>query len=147
MAFNDPLSPFQWYLNATGAIASAAGQKDLGNLEAVWADYIGRNVKIGIYDSGVDVTHPDLAGNYLASLNPTFNGAAVNPNPTTGAGGRLDAHGTAVAGIIAASPTTNTGIAGIAYGAKFGVGLTIGSSGGVDVSGALIEQMRLQTNF
>ncbi len=147
MAFNDPLSPFQWYLNATGAIASVTGQKDLGNLEAVWADYIGRNVKIGIYDSGVDVTHPDLAGNYLASLNPTFNGTAVNPNPTTGAGGRLDAHGTAVAGIIAGIANNNTGIAGIAYGAKFGVGLTIGSSGGVDVSGALIEQMRLQTNF
>ena len=147
MAFNDPLSPFQWYLNATGAIAAAAGQKDLGNLEAVWADYIGRNIKIGIYDSGVDVAHPDLAGNYLASLNPTFNGAALNPNPTTGAGGRPDAHGTAVAGIIAGIANNSTGIAGIAYGAKFGVGLAIGSRNGVDVSGALIEQMRLQTNF
>ncbi len=147
MAFNDPLSPFQWYLNATGAIAGATGQRDLGSLEAVWTDYIGRNIKIGIYDSGVDISHPDLAGNYLASLNPTFNGAALNPNPTTGAGGRLDAHGTAVAGIIAGIANNNTGIAGIAYGAKFGVGLTIGSTGGVDVSGALIEQMRLQTNF
>lgn len=138
LAFNDPLSPFQWYLNATGAIASAAGQKDLGNLEAVWADYIGRNVKIGIYDSGVDVTHPDLAANYLASLNPTINGTVGNPNPTMGSGGR-DAHGTAVAGIIAGIANNNIGIAGIAYGAKFGVGLTIGSQNGIDVSGALIE--------
>lgn len=147
MAFNDPLSLFQWYLNATGAIASATGQKDLGNLEAVWADYIGRNVRIGIYDSGVDVAHPDLAGNYLASLNPIVNGTAVTPGPTTGAGGQVDAHGTAVAGIIAGIANNNTGIAGIAYGAKFGVGLTVGSQNGVDVSGILIEQMRLQTNF
>ncbi len=147
MSLNDPLVPFQWYLDQTNSVGGSVGFRDLGGLQSVWADYIGRGIRVGIYDSGVDVSHPDLAGNYLSSLNPTFNGLPLDPTPTTGAQGAPDAHGTSVAGIIAGVANNNVGIAGIAYGAKFGVGLTIGSRNSTSVGSALVEQMRLQTNL
>jgi hypothetical protein len=67
----------------------------------------GRGIKIAIVDSGVQATHPDLAGQIVVDRNFV-------------AGQRLSAerHGTAVAGIIAAKADNGVGIAGIAPGAR-----------------------------
>lgn len=68
------------------------------------------NVKVAVVDSGVDPTHPDLAGNLLP-------GAAFIGNPATNS--QLPAwhdelgHGTHVAGIIGAM-ANNMGVTGIA---------------------------------
>lgn len=63
----------------------------------------GRNVSIAELDTGVEVNHPDLAGQISIARN------FVDDKPYT-----AEAHGTAVAGIIAARADNGIGIAGIA---------------------------------
>ena len=67
----------------------------------------GRNVTVAVVDSGVDATHPDLAG--ALDLRRNF----VDDGPDV-----AEAHGTAVAGIIGARSGNGVGIAGIAPGAR-----------------------------
>lgn len=65
----------------------------------------GRGVRLAVIDTGVDTNHPDLAGrvrvsrNFVDKDNKAFRG---------------DAHGTAVAGIIAAAVNNGVGIIGVA---------------------------------
>jgi hypothetical protein len=67
----------------------------------------GRAVAVAVVDSGVDLRHPDLAGQVALSEN--FVDAGDAPP---------EAHGTAVAGIIAARAGNGLGIAGLAPGAR-----------------------------
>ncbi|TWD80353.1 subtilase family protein [Kribbella amoyensis] len=76
-----------------------------------------RQVLVGINDSGVDDTHPDLAPNFDArnSVNCTGNGV-----PDTTPGGwrpTTSAHGTHVAGTVAAA-RNGVGIVGVAPGVR-----------------------------
>ncbi|MFF0265805.1 S8 family serine peptidase [Kribbella sp. NPDC004536] len=76
-----------------------------------------RNVLVGINDSGVDDTHPDLAPNFDAadSVNCVNNGV-----PDTTPGGwrpTTSIHGTHVAGIVAAA-RNGIGIVGVAPGVR-----------------------------
>ncbi len=63
----------------------------------------GKGVRVAVIDSGIEASHPDLAGQ--VALNENF----VDDGPTPG-----ESHGTAVAGIIAARADNHLGIAGIA---------------------------------
>jgi hypothetical protein len=63
----------------------------------------GRGVLVAVIDSGVDVAHPDLRGQVATTRNFVDDRAAV-----------AEAHGTEVAGIIAARADNGIGIAGIA---------------------------------
>jgi subtilisin family serine protease len=83
----------------------------IGDIEAVWDDYTGAGVRIGLYDDGIDYTHPDLAANYDASLHFTYGGITYDPFPEQTA----NAHGTAVGGIIAAVGNNGLGGAGVAW--------------------------------
>jgi subtilisin family serine protease len=67
----------------------------------------GRGVTVAVIDSGVDASHPDLAGQIKLRRN------FVDAYPDG-----PEAHGTAVAGIIAAREGNGLGIAGIAPDAK-----------------------------
>jgi subtilisin family serine protease len=67
----------------------------------------GRGVRIAVVDSGVDATHPDLAGQI--ALRENF----VDAMPDA-----AEMHGTAVAGIIAARAGNGVGIAGTAPDAR-----------------------------
>jgi subtilisin family serine protease len=67
----------------------------------------GRDVSIAQLDTGVEVNHPDLAGQISIAEN------FVDATPYTG-----EAHGTAVAGIIAARADNGVGIVGIAPAAR-----------------------------
>jgi subtilisin family serine protease len=86
----------QWQLNALDA-------KD------AWKVSTGSGVIVAVLDSGVDATHPDLAGQVLPGL-----------DLVDGGDGRVDpvGHGTTVAGLIAGRADDNRGVAGIAPGAK-----------------------------
>ncbi|MDD5033560.1 MAG: S8 family serine peptidase [Methylococcaceae bacterium] len=68
----------------------------------------GRNVRVAVIDTGVDAHHPDIVGQVALAEN------FVADFPETAE----DIHGTAVAGIIAASANNRQGIVGIAPDAK-----------------------------
>ena len=107
---SDGLVASQWHLKNSGQTGGTAGI-DI-NVSAVWDDYTGAGVLIGIYDDGVDFTHADLNDNYDASQHLVINGVTYSAAPS----GNQN-HGTAVAGLIA-SESDGTGTVGVAYGAS-----------------------------
>jgi subtilisin-like proprotein convertase family protein len=131
----DPLFNLQWFLKNTGQSGGTAGI-DI-NVEKAWDDYTGTGIKIGIYDDGVEITHPDLAANYNAALQPTIDNALHAGLPILAA----DNHGTAVAGLIVARGNNNLGVVGVAYNASFGTGRYLGADGATAT--ALLNQQTL----
>lgn len=96
---------------------AAPGQRDLGlfrNGVSVWDEYTGAGVRVGLIDTGVDITHLDLDGNYDASLAPLVDGTPADGSHSS----VLGAHGTAVAGILAAE-RNGVGTVGVAYDVTF----------------------------
>ena len=99
----DPLYKDQWYLKNTGQFGGQPGI-DI-NIEPVWKQgYTGQGMKVGIIDDLVDNKHPDLSDNVPS-------GNLVNYGKSKNCHG---AHGTSVAGLIAARDN-NIGIRGVAY--------------------------------
>ncbi len=105
----DPLYADQWHLTL------------IGDIERIWDDYTGAGVQVGVYDDGVDYTHEDLDDNYDSSLQVEDDqGQEVDPFPVNYIPApfpRSDAHGTAVAGIIAGE-ANGVGGTGVSYGAS-----------------------------
>ena len=111
-----PMSPgrSRWHCSARGRTAShndplyaaepAAAQWHLADLHRIAT---GRGVKVAVIDSGIEVRHPDLAGQILMSRNFVAGRSAA-----------AEQHGTGVAGIIAAKADNGIGIAGVAPGAR-----------------------------
>ena len=93
----DPLYDDQWHFGL------------IGNIEAIWRDYRGAGVTVGVNDDRPDQRHPDLDGNF----DPTLGLSETDP------GAIGDAHGTAVAGIIVAEANGQGGV-GVAPSATFG---------------------------
>jgi Ca2+-binding RTX toxin-like protein/subtilisin-like proprotein convertase family protein len=108
MTPNDPLYGLQWHF-----------QDDLiGDIEAIWDEYSGAGVQVGVYDGFVDTTHPDYVGNYDATLHfRDSSGEEYNPKPGPNDTNYLAAHGTNVAGLIAAEANNGEGGTGVAHGA------------------------------
>ncbi|MCX4793157.1 MULTISPECIES: S8 family peptidase [unclassified Streptomyces] len=82
---------------------------------AAWSrGYDGSNVKVAVLDSGIDATHPDLAGQIAEAVDFTD-----SPNGTVDGHG----HGTHVASTIAGTGKASDGLRrGVAPGAKLGIG-------------------------
>lgn len=105
----DPHLSKQWGLHRIGA-------------PDAWATADGSGVLIAVVDSGVDLTHPDLADKIVSFPDADF----VDPEGICEKGksciqdGAQDqnGHGTHVAGIAAASTGNGIGVAGTAPGAK-----------------------------
>ncbi|HUQ62718.1 MAG TPA: S8 family serine peptidase [Acidimicrobiales bacterium] len=94
-ASNDPFFDRQW------------GLAQLGAAEA-WATASGAGVTIGVVDTGIDLSHPDLAAKVKAT-------ARCLGGPCRDGGGQDDnGHGSIVAGIAAAVTGNGRGIAGVA---------------------------------
>lgn len=93
----DPLYAAQWHFGL------------IGDIEAIWRDYRGAGVVIGLNDDRPDLRHPDLDDSIAPELGLSFDDF----------GSVWDAHGTAVAGIIAAEANTRGGV-GVAPGATLG---------------------------
>ena len=90
LGYNDPLYPLQ----------PAAKSWHLADIHMITT---GKNVRVAEIDTGVEVTHPDLSGRIALSRN--FVDARTEV---------AEVHGTAVAGIIAATGNNGIGIVGIA---------------------------------
>jgi len=125
----DPLYKYQWHLKNTGqdfGVIKATPKEDI-NVEPVWNEGItGKGVVVGVIDSGVDIFHPDLKDNILLDACYNYYNASHNTTPS-GEVGIFDsnttlsldsAHGTAVAGIIAAKGWNGIGTRGVAPNAK-----------------------------
>jgi subtilisin family serine protease len=109
----EPLYTYQWALNAAqsyfaGFPLVTDGSTDL-NVEAVHRQGIkGQGVNVLVLDDGVDINHEDLKANVNTSMTWNFQANTTDPTPTG-----YDAHGTNVAGIIAAAQN-GIGVMGIA---------------------------------
>lgn len=107
---NDTLAAKQWYLQRDRAFD-------------FWPEApLLPPVKVGIVDSGIDLTHPDLATHVL--LARSFIGGTVAD---------VDGHGTFIAGEIAAATNNGQGIAGIGFPAQLLVAKVVRSDGSISL--------------
>jgi type VII secretion-associated serine protease mycosin len=94
---SDPIRDDQWQLDAL-------------RVRVAWRYASGAGITVAVIDSGVDATHPDLAGQVLPGV-----------DLVTGLGdGRIDpvGHGTTVAGLIAGRADDRRGVVGLAPAAR-----------------------------
>ncbi|WP_329115236.1 S8 family serine peptidase [Streptomyces sp. NBC_01465] len=103
----EPLESNQWDLRAIGA--DKAAKINPGSSK----------VTVGVIDTGVDDTHPDLAANFSASQSANCVGGVADTSPGAWRpyNPAEDYHGTHVAGEIAAA-RNGIGVAGVAPGVK-----------------------------
>ncbi len=117
---DDPRYGEQWHLPSISA-------------PAAWDATTGSaSVTIAIIDTGVDYTHPDLAGRCVAG----YNYVARNGDPMDDHG-----HGTHVAGIAAATGNNSTGVAGMDWKARI-MPLKVLDSKGTGYESDVAEAMR-----
>ncbi|MER6143439.1 S8 family serine peptidase [Streptomyces sparsogenes] len=124
-AGQDPLEPLQWDLPAIKA--DKAHEKSLGS----------RDVTVGVIDTGVDDTHPDLAPNF--DRKASVNCVSGKPNTADGAwrpSASESPHGTHVAGEIAAAKN-GIGVTGVAPGVKVS-GIKVGNPDGFFYTEAVV---------
>jgi len=122
---NDPQYAGEWGLNNTGQTGGIP-HADI-DAPAAWTITTGsRNVVVGVVDTGIDYTHPDLAANIWSASTPytiAFGPGAILSCPAGSHG--YDAitntcdpmdqhnHGTHVAGTIGAVGNNNAGVTGV----------------------------------
>ncbi len=106
----EPLAGYQWDMRMIGATPEGSYDEQPGR----------RNVLVGVIDTGIDGTHPDIAPNFNSALSrnftvdiPSIDGPCEVPSCVDAANVDDDGHGTHVAGTIAA-PINGIGMAGVA---------------------------------
>ena len=103
--FNDPNYGGQWYIETL-------------EMESLWEHSLGdSNISIAVIDSGIDISHPDLADKIIAPIDVASGDNDPSPDPgeycwdsTTAI---CDEHGTAVSGISTAMANNGEGIVGL----------------------------------
>ena len=116
---NDPLFPELYGLNNTGQTGGRS-DADIDAPEGWDAAGLGGfpatgGTKIGIVDTGIDQTHPELSGK-VVDCGAAFGGTVVG-----GACADDNMHGTHVAGTIAAKANNATGVAGVDFNASLSI--------------------------
>lgn len=95
---SDPLYAIQWHFSKI-------------NFGITWQSYCGSNVKVGIIDDGLEISHEDISSN--VELNKSYDYYDGDNDPTGNLSSDDSIHGTPVAGLIAAKDN-NLGVRGIA---------------------------------
>jgi hypothetical protein len=101
----------QWGLENTGQ-QSGTANADI-DIRRGWQVATGQGVTVALIDSGVDASHPDLDGQVLPGWDFVDNDPDPSPQGTSGD----EAHGTFIAGVIAAA-VNDLGMAGVAPDAR-----------------------------
>ena len=104
---NDPYFSNQWHLENTGQDNGVSGE-DV-NITGAWNNFRGTGVVIGVVDDGLEWDHDDLKTNYESTLDYDYCNYDGNPEPAG-----WDAHGTAAAGVAAATGNNGLGVSGAA---------------------------------
>ncbi len=101
---------------------------------SAWPYTTGKGVTVGIVDSGITATNPDLAGKIVSAPNTNFIAGAKTDVRD------LNGHGTHVAGIIGAA-ADNKGVVGVAPGAML-LPIRVASANGMVSASALGQGIR-----
>ena len=101
---DDQYFSIQWGLKNTGQYSGTVGL-DI-KAEQAWTITTGRNIKVAVFDQGIEMSHPDLERNIFGSGYDATTG--TTPSRIRGS------HGTACAGIIGAQQDNEIGISGVA---------------------------------
>jgi thermitase len=106
---DDPYFPYLWGLHNDGSYNAdgipAVIDADMDVYPGAWNATTGSGRTVAVVDTGVDATHPDLAGRVL----PGWDFVGDDPDASD-----LHGHGTHLAGTIAATKNNGVGIAGVA---------------------------------
>ena len=112
---NDPMYTQEWGLNNIGQTAGSPDADidapegwDLAGLAAFPSS---GGVKVGIVDTGIDKTHPDLAGKAVGCAT-SYNAGLLLHN---GVCADDNGHGSHVSGTISANTNNATGVSGVAF--------------------------------
>lgn len=98
---NDPYVENQWYLDAVHA-------------QSAWdISRCNGQVSVAVFDSGIDLTHPDLNDNIDMAHAWDATGTYISALD-----GDIQNHGTRVSGVVSAEANNAEGIAGVSYNAK-----------------------------
>lgn len=107
----DPLYGYQWYLKNVGQHVFADTRPCVGvdiNIGSLHESGVrGKGVTVAVVDSGLDIRHEDLTANVVPGGSVNFQNGSRDPVD-------VGAHGTAVAGIIAAAGWNGVGGRGVA---------------------------------
>jgi len=114
---SDPSVGVQW------ALAKIGWQSVFGSLTPAGS------AKVALLDTGVDATHPDLAGNLVPGTS-LLDGSTGLTDP--------NGHGTWMAGIVGAVTDNRIGVAGVAYSGVKIVPVTVLNESGVGQDGDII---------
>jgi thermitase len=119
-SFNDPDFPKQYGLNNTGQnIKGQAGAPGSDvRVQEAWDTTRGEGVKVGIVDTGIELSHPDVGSKVIASK--AFGSSSVDDK---------FGHGTHVAGIVTANTNNGQGISGTCPGCQLLIVKALGDNG------------------
>jgi len=123
---NDRYFPRQIHLENRDATGEPAGA-DI-NARSAWTVTAGEGATVAIADTGVELDHPDLRDRMADGLHHNFANDTADGNPRL-IPSALEAHGTAVAGIVAAERGNQLGGVGIAPAARLASWVISGDSG------------------
>lgn len=150
---NDALFDRQWVHNNTGAANQAGGYSGTEgadiNTPSAWPLSTGTGVIVATLDSGIDMSHPDLAANLWTNYDEVcgnnvdddangytddcygWDAGSGDSDPSPESDTDFGVHGTHVAGIIGAVGDNNQGIVGVAPGATI---MPVKISSGANIS-------------